>query len=166
MLHVKEPYEHDRYSSAKFSCYVSHPRFICFTTSCLLALLTDVSSGRIRMTRSRLIVRLVTSHHTYLIITKTHKGRPRPGPGCSATDDYDESSVTFLLRLLSPSSSLVWLKTSASVCMYTMYVYYAISFTADTISCYLIPCNPVFQFSSTSLDAAIACSTPFAPRIL
>jgi hypothetical protein len=28
-MHVKEPYEHDRYSSAKFS-HVSHPRFTCF----------------------------------------------------------------------------------------------------------------------------------------
>jgi hypothetical protein len=54
---------------------------------CLLALLTDVSGGRIRMTRIRLIMRLITSHRTYLTITKTRKGRPRPDPGCSATDD-------------------------------------------------------------------------------
>jgi hypothetical protein len=30
MRHVKESYEHDRYSSAKFSGHVSHPRFTCF----------------------------------------------------------------------------------------------------------------------------------------
>jgi hypothetical protein len=29
LRHVKEPYEHDRCSSAKFS-HVSHPRFTCF----------------------------------------------------------------------------------------------------------------------------------------
>jgi hypothetical protein len=46
--------------------------------------------GRIRMTRSRLIVGLITSHRTYLTITKTRKGKPRPDPGCSATDDDDD----------------------------------------------------------------------------
>jgi hypothetical protein len=34
-------------------------------------------------------VGLITPHHTYLTITKTRKGRPRPDPGCSATDDDD-----------------------------------------------------------------------------
>jgi hypothetical protein len=48
MSHVKEPYEHNRYSSAKFSGHVSHLRFTCFATRCLLALLTDVPGGRIR----------------------------------------------------------------------------------------------------------------------
>jgi hypothetical protein len=49
LRHVKEPYEHDRCSSAKFSGHVSHPRFICSATRwCLLALLTDVPGGRIR----------------------------------------------------------------------------------------------------------------------
>jgi hypothetical protein len=48
--HVKELYEHDRCSSAKFSCHVSHPRFTCSATRwCLLALLTDVPGGRIRL---------------------------------------------------------------------------------------------------------------------
>jgi hypothetical protein len=79
-----------RCSSAKFSGHVSHPCFICFAIKCLLALLTDVSVGRIKMTRTRLIVGLITSHHTYLTITKTRKGRPRPDPGCSATDDDDD----------------------------------------------------------------------------
>jgi hypothetical protein len=35
-------------------------------------------------------VGLITPHRTYLTITKTHKGRPRPDPGCSATDDDDD----------------------------------------------------------------------------
>jgi hypothetical protein len=52
LRHVKEPYEHDRYSSAKFSGHVSHPRFTCFATRCLLALLTDVPGGRIRLART------------------------------------------------------------------------------------------------------------------
>jgi hypothetical protein len=30
---------------------------------------------------------LGTSHRTYLTIAKTRKGRPRPDPGCCATDD-------------------------------------------------------------------------------
>jgi hypothetical protein len=48
LRHAKEP-EHDRYSSAKFSGHVSHPRFTCSATRwCLLALLTDVPGGRIR----------------------------------------------------------------------------------------------------------------------
>jgi hypothetical protein len=58
---------------------------------CLLALLRDVSGGRIRMTRIRLIVGLIIPHRTYLTITKTCKERPRPGPGCGFTgggDDY------------------------------------------------------------------------------
>jgi hypothetical protein len=55
-----------------------------------MAFLTDVSGGRIRMTRIRLIVGLITPHRTYLTITKTCKGRPRPDPGCSATDDDDD----------------------------------------------------------------------------
>jgi hypothetical protein len=46
----------------------------CFATRGLLALLTDVSGGRIRMTRSRLTVGLITPHRTCLTITKTHKG--------------------------------------------------------------------------------------------
>jgi hypothetical protein len=49
LRHVKEPYAHDRCSSAKFSGHVSHPRFTCSATRrCLLALLTDVPCGRIR----------------------------------------------------------------------------------------------------------------------
>jgi hypothetical protein len=39
-----------------------------------------------------LIVGLITPHCTYLTITETHNGRPRPGPGCSATDDDDVKS--------------------------------------------------------------------------
>jgi hypothetical protein len=35
-------------------------------------------------------VGLITPHRTYLTITKTRKGRPRPDPGCSAIDDDDE----------------------------------------------------------------------------
>jgi hypothetical protein len=66
LRHVKEPYEYDRCSSAKFSGHVSHPRFTCFATRCLLALLTDVSGGQIKMTRTRLIVGLITPHRTYL----------------------------------------------------------------------------------------------------
>jgi hypothetical protein len=47
--HVKEPYEHDGCSSAKFSGHVSHSCFTCSATRwCLLALLTDVPGGRIR----------------------------------------------------------------------------------------------------------------------
>jgi hypothetical protein len=69
------------------SAAISHLCFICFATRCLLALLTDVSGGRIKMTRTRLIVGLITSHRTHLTITKIRKGRPRPGQGCSATDD-------------------------------------------------------------------------------
>jgi hypothetical protein len=37
-----------RCSSAKFSGHVSHPRFTCFATRFLLALLKDVPDGRIR----------------------------------------------------------------------------------------------------------------------
>jgi hypothetical protein len=55
----------------------------------LLALLTDVSGGRIRIIRIRLIVEPITPYRTHLTITKTRKGRPRPDPGCSATDDDD-----------------------------------------------------------------------------
>jgi hypothetical protein len=84
------PYEHDRCSSAKFNGHVSHPCFIYFATRCLLAVLTDVSGGRIRMTRNRLIMGLITPHRAFLTITKTRKGRPRPDPGCSATDDDDD----------------------------------------------------------------------------
>jgi hypothetical protein len=54
----------------------------------------DVSGGRIRMTRTRLIVGLITPLRTYLTITKTRKGWPRPGPGCSATDDEYKYSGT------------------------------------------------------------------------
>jgi hypothetical protein len=39
------------------------------------------------MTRIRLIVGLIIPHRTYLTITKTRKGRPRLGVGCSTTDD-------------------------------------------------------------------------------
>jgi hypothetical protein len=49
LRHIKEPYEHDRCSSAKFSGHVSHPRFTCSAARlCLLALLTNVPGGRIR----------------------------------------------------------------------------------------------------------------------
>jgi hypothetical protein len=48
------------------------------------------------MTRTRLIVGLITSHRTYLTITKTRKGRARPDPGCSAIDD----DYCIILRLL------------------------------------------------------------------
>jgi hypothetical protein len=44
------------------------------------------------MTRTRLIVGLIISHRTNLTITKTRKGRPRPDPGCRATDDDDDST--------------------------------------------------------------------------
>jgi hypothetical protein len=37
-------------------------------------------------------VGLITPHRTYLTITKTHKGRPRPSLGCSATDDDDDDN--------------------------------------------------------------------------
>jgi hypothetical protein len=70
-IHVsKEPYEHDRCSSAKFGSHVSHPHFTCFTTRCLLALLADVPGGRIKVTRTNLIVGLITPHCTYLTIMK------------------------------------------------------------------------------------------------
>jgi hypothetical protein len=46
--------------------------------------------GRIRMTRIRLIMGLITPHRAYLTSTKTRKGRPGPDPGCSATDDDDD----------------------------------------------------------------------------
>jgi hypothetical protein len=42
------------------------------------------------MTRTWLIVGLITPHHTYLTITKARKGRPRLDPGCSVTDDDDD----------------------------------------------------------------------------
>jgi hypothetical protein len=49
LRHIKEPYEHDRCSLAKFSGRVFHPRFTCSATRwCLPALLTDVPGGRIR----------------------------------------------------------------------------------------------------------------------
>jgi hypothetical protein len=70
LQHVKEPYEHDRFLSAKFSGHVSHPRFTCFATRCLLALLTDVPGCRIRVARTRLIVGLITPHRSYLTIIK------------------------------------------------------------------------------------------------
>jgi hypothetical protein len=60
------------------SAVISHPCFISFATVCLLALLRDVSGGRIRMTRIWLIVGLITSHRTYLTITKTRKGGQGP----------------------------------------------------------------------------------------
>jgi hypothetical protein len=60
------------------SAAIAHPCFTCFATRCLLALLTDVSGGRIRMTRMRLIMGLITSHRTYLTITKTRKGGQGP----------------------------------------------------------------------------------------
>jgi hypothetical protein len=77
---------------AKFNGSVSNPCSICFATRCLLALLTDVSGGRIRITRTRLIVGLITPYRTYLTITKTRKGRPRPDPD----DDDDILIFTFL----------------------------------------------------------------------
>jgi hypothetical protein len=49
------------------------------------------------MTRTRLIVGLITPHRTYLTITKTCKGKPRPDPGCSATDDDDDDSFNKIL---------------------------------------------------------------------
>jgi hypothetical protein len=70
LRYVKEPYEHDRCSSAKFSGHVPHPRFTCFATRCLPALLTDVPGGRIEVTRTMLIVGLITPHRTYLTIKK------------------------------------------------------------------------------------------------
>jgi hypothetical protein len=49
LRHIKEPYEHDRCSSVKFSDHVSQPRFTCSATRwCLLSLLKDVPGGRIR----------------------------------------------------------------------------------------------------------------------
>jgi hypothetical protein len=44
------------------------------------------------------IVGLKTSYPTYLTITKTRKGRPRPDPGCSATDDDENMWVVTLIR--------------------------------------------------------------------
>jgi hypothetical protein len=41
-----------------------------FATRCLLALLTDVPGGRIKVTGTRLIVGLITPHRTYLTIMK------------------------------------------------------------------------------------------------
>jgi hypothetical protein len=40
-------------------------------------------------------VGLITPHHTYLTITKTHKGRPRSDPGCGDTDDDDDDSTEY-----------------------------------------------------------------------
>jgi hypothetical protein len=57
-------------SSAKFSGHVSHPRFTFLATMCLLALLTDVPGGRIRVARIRLIVGLITPYRIYLTIMK------------------------------------------------------------------------------------------------
>jgi hypothetical protein len=65
-----------------------------FLTRVSPASLLDVSGGRIKMTRIRLIVGLISSDRTYLTITKTIKGRPRPDPGCSATDDDDDDDST------------------------------------------------------------------------
>jgi hypothetical protein len=57
------------------------------------------------MTRTRLIVGLITSHRTYRTITKTRKGRPRPDPGCSATDDDDDNLVAlFALSIMTAGS--------------------------------------------------------------
>jgi hypothetical protein len=39
------------------------------------------------VTGTRLILGLITPHRTNLTITKTRKGRPKPDPGCSDTDD-------------------------------------------------------------------------------
>jgi hypothetical protein len=66
----------------------------------LLALLTDVPGGRIRMTRSRLIVGLITPYRPHLTITRTRKGRPRPDPGCSATDDDDDDDDDRMIVIL------------------------------------------------------------------
>jgi hypothetical protein len=41
-------------------------------------------------------VGLITPHRTYLTITKARKGRPRPGPGCSVTDDDGVYVLTLL----------------------------------------------------------------------
>jgi hypothetical protein len=54
------------------------------------------------MTRIRLIVGLITSHRTYLTITKTRKGRSRPDPGCSATDDDDDDDAFMNRNFLYP----------------------------------------------------------------
>jgi hypothetical protein len=43
-------------------------------------------------------VGLITPHRTNLTITKTCKGRPRPDPGCSATDD-DEEIIKYDFRI-------------------------------------------------------------------
>jgi hypothetical protein len=75
---LKNPTSTTDASSAKFNGHVSHPCSTCFATRCLLALLTDVSGGRIRMTRTRFIVGLITPHRTYLTITKTRKGGQGP----------------------------------------------------------------------------------------
>jgi hypothetical protein len=102
---------------------------ICFATRYLLALLTDVSGGRIKMTRTRLIMGLITSHRTYLTITKTRKGRPRPDPGCSATDDKR-------LIILNPVS-IRYLKTVPQSCkfigrVFKYTVHYAVNKTVVT----------------------------------
>jgi hypothetical protein len=58
---------------AIFSGHVSHPRFTFLATRCLLALLTDVPGGHIRVARTRLIVGLITPHRIYLTIMKPVK---------------------------------------------------------------------------------------------
>jgi hypothetical protein len=52
----------------------------------------DVFGDRIRMTRNRLIVGLITPHRIYLIITKTRKG---DDPGCGAIDDDDDDGIFY-----------------------------------------------------------------------
>jgi hypothetical protein len=46
LRHVKEPYEHDRCSSAKFSGHVSHPRFTCFAAATEKASLNKLQTNK------------------------------------------------------------------------------------------------------------------------
>jgi hypothetical protein len=50
-------------------------------------------------------VGVITPHRTHLTITKPRKGRPRPDPGCSATDDDEKLvfRVTIAMNRQSPT---------------------------------------------------------------
>jgi hypothetical protein len=85
------------------------------------------------MNRTRLIVGLITSHRTFLTITKTRKGRPRPDPGCSATDDDDDDDdddVLFSLQYfsfpvlctVSSKCMLLWKKECARLLVFWVHI--------------------------------------------
>jgi hypothetical protein len=63
-----------------------------FLTRVSPAPLLDVSGGRIRMTRIRLIVGL-TTHIIIYTCQETRKGGQGPTLGCSAFDDDDDDDV-------------------------------------------------------------------------